>query len=89
MIPALAIIATAGEGVLGLLLLLGWKTRITALLSGALLVVFALAMTAALGAKAPLDFSVFSAAGGALLLAGCERLPVSLDELLARNRQGK
>jgi uncharacterized membrane protein YphA (DoxX/SURF4 family) len=28
MIPVLAIIATAGEGVLGLLLLLGWKTRI-------------------------------------------------------------
>ena len=89
MIPALAIIATAGEGVLGLLLLLGWKTRIAALLSGALLMLFALAMTAALGVKAPLDFSAFSAAGGALLLAGCERLPVSLDELLARNRQGK
>ena len=89
MIPALAIIATAGEGVLGLLLLLGWKTRITALLSGALLMLFALAMTAALGVKAPLDFSVFSAAGGALLLAGRECLPVSFDELLARNRPGK
>src|SRR5262245_23518748 len=59
MIPALAIIATAGEGVLGLLLLLGWKTRITALLSGALLMLFALAMTVASGVKAPLDFSVF------------------------------
>jgi uncharacterized membrane protein YphA (DoxX/SURF4 family) len=31
-IPALAIIATAAETLFGLLLVLGWKTRITALL---------------------------------------------------------
>jgi uncharacterized membrane protein YphA (DoxX/SURF4 family) len=37
MIPALAIIATAAETLFGLLLILGWKTRITALLSGVLL----------------------------------------------------
>ena len=34
MIPALAMIATVGETVLGLLLVLGWNTRIVALLSG-------------------------------------------------------
>ena len=64
-IPALAIIATAAEILFGLLLVLGWKTRTIALLSGVLLTTFALAMTMALGVKAPLDFSVFSAAGGA------------------------
>jgi uncharacterized membrane protein YphA (DoxX/SURF4 family) len=64
MIPALAIIATAAETLLGLLLVLGWKTRITALLSGVLLTTFALTMTVALGAKAPLNSSVFSAAEG-------------------------
>src|SRR5689334_20956044 len=58
MIPELATIATAAETVLGLLLVLGWKTRMTALLSGVLLTTFALTMTMALGVKAPLNFSV-------------------------------
>jgi uncharacterized membrane protein YphA (DoxX/SURF4 family) len=85
-IPALAIIATAAETLFGLLLVLGWKTRITALLSGVLLTMFALAMTMALGVKAPLNFSVFSAAGGALLLGVSANFPFSLDELFQRHR---
>jgi uncharacterized membrane protein YphA (DoxX/SURF4 family) len=88
-IPALAVVATAAETLFGLLLVLGWKTRITALLSGVLLIAFALTMTMALGVKAPLNFSVFSAAGGALLLGVCPDFPFSLDELLRRNRQAK
>ena len=89
MIPALAIVSTAAETLFGILLIPGWKTRTTALLSGVLLTSFALAMTVALGVKAPLDFSVFSAAGGALLLGACANFPFSLDELLRRNRQGR
>ena len=85
-IPVLATIATAAETLFGLLLVLGWKTRITALLSGVLLITFALTMTMALGVKAPLNLSVFSASGGALLLATCTDFPFSLDELLRRNR---
>src|SRR5215472_10448537 len=86
MIPVLATIATAAETLFGLLLVLGWKTRITALLSGVLLITFALTMTMALGVKAPLNLSVFSASRGALLLATCTDFPFSLDELLRRNR---
>jgi len=82
MIPAVALIATAAEALFGLLLVLGWKTRITAFLSGVLLTAFALAMTVALGAKAPLNFSVFSAAGGVFLLATSSEFPFSLDNLL-------
>jgi uncharacterized membrane protein YphA (DoxX/SURF4 family) len=82
-IPALAMTATAAETLFGLLLILGWKTRLVALLSGALLAIFALTMTVALGVKAPLNFSVFSAAGGALLLAARD-CPFSLDEVLRR-----
>jgi uncharacterized membrane protein YphA (DoxX/SURF4 family) len=82
-IPALAMTATAAETLFGLLLILGWKTRLVALLSGALLAIFALTMTVALGVKAPLDLSVFSAAGGALLL-GASDCPFSLDEVLRR-----
>ena len=82
MTPAVALIATAAEALFGLLLVLGWKTRITAFLSGVLLTAFALAMTVALGAKAPLNFSVFSAAGGAFLLATSSEFLFSLDHLL-------
>jgi uncharacterized membrane protein YphA (DoxX/SURF4 family) len=84
MIPVLATIVTAAETLFGLLLVLGWKTRITALLSGVLLITFALTMTMALGVKAPFNLSVFSAAGGSLLLATCANFPFSLDELLRR-----
>jgi uncharacterized membrane protein YphA (DoxX/SURF4 family) len=81
MIPALAVLATCAEILLGLLLLAGWQTRITALCSGMLLMIFGLAMTLALGIKAPLNFSVFSAAGGSLLLATCPAFPLSVDAL--------
>jgi uncharacterized membrane protein YphA (DoxX/SURF4 family) len=87
MIPSLAIISTAAEILFGLLLIFGWKTRTIALLSGLLLTTFALAMTTALGVKVPLDLSVFSAAGGALLLATSANFPFSLDELVRRNKQ--
>src|SRR5579859_5515435 len=63
--------------------------RLTSVLSGLLLISFALTMTIALGVKAPLNFSVFSAAGGALLLAARETFPFSVDELLRRNTPGK
>jgi uncharacterized membrane protein YphA (DoxX/SURF4 family) len=79
--PTLAIVATSAETVLGILLLLGWQTRTTALLSGGLLLLFAITMTGALGIKAPLDASVFSAAGGALLLASQTEYPFSIDQL--------
>jgi uncharacterized membrane protein YphA (DoxX/SURF4 family) len=79
--PSLAIVSTFAETLLGVLLLLEWQTRTTALLSGGLVLLFAVAMTGALGIKAPLDASVFSAAGGAFLLAGCAEYPFSIDQL--------
>jgi uncharacterized membrane protein YphA (DoxX/SURF4 family) len=84
MIPPLGVIATGAEILFGLLLLVGWHTRATALLSGLLLLSFGVAMTLALGVKAPLNFAVFTGVGGALLLANCESFPFSVDELLFR-----
>ena len=80
-IPTLAIVATGAEIILGLLLLLGWRTRITALLSGTLCLLFALTMTVALGIKAPLDASVFVDAGAGFLLASCAEYPFSIDHV--------
>ena len=82
-------IATAAETLFGLLSFSVGGLRLVALLSGALLTVFGLAMTVALGVKAPRNLSVFSAAGGALLLAEHADVPFSVDELLRRNRQEK
>jgi len=84
MIPLIGVIATGAEILFGLLLLIGWHTRAAALLTGLLLVTFAVAMTLALGVKAPLNFAVLTGVGGAFLLANCERFPFSLDELLSR-----
>src|SRR5678816_4042965 len=84
MIPALGVIATGAEILFGILLLVGWHTRAAALLSGLLLLTFGVAMTLALGVKAPLNFAVLTGVGGALVLANCERFPFSVDELLFR-----
>jgi uncharacterized membrane protein YphA (DoxX/SURF4 family) len=81
MIPALAVLSTGVEILFGLLLVAGWQTRITAACSGILLMTFGLAMTLALGIEAPLSFSVYSAAGGSLLLATCPTFPFSVDSL--------
>ena len=61
--------ATIAEAGLAIALLTGLGSRIVALASAALLASFALTMTVALGIKAPLDYSVFTAAAAALLLA--------------------
>ncbi|MDB6079777.1 MAG: DoxX family protein [Akkermansiaceae bacterium] len=70
---AAAVTATIAEAALGLGLLVPWRTKWIAGLSGLLLVSFALTMTFVLGPKAPLNYSVWSAAGGALVLAAISR----------------
>lgn len=69
LVPLLGWIATVAEVVLAIGLIIGWKLRWFAIASGLLLMSFALTMTAALGIKTPLDYSVFTAAAGAFLLA--------------------
>jgi len=66
--PALAVVVTAMEISLGLALLAGFRTRVASLGAAALLTVFALAMTVFTGVKSAFDYSVWSAATGALLL---------------------
>ena len=66
--PILATVVTIAESSLGLLLILGLWKRVVAGLSAGLLCLFALAMSVALGVKAPLDYSVFAAAGAATML---------------------
>lgn len=68
-IPFLAWAATAAELLLGIALVIGIWTRWVAVGAAAVLFLFGTAMAISFGIKSPLDYSVFSASGGALLLA--------------------
>lgn len=68
LIPALSVLETTIETVLGIALLVGVRQRIVAWCSAGLLLSFALTMSFALGVVAPLSYSVFTAFGAALLL---------------------
>ena len=67
-LPLLAWIVTIVEAILGVLLIIGFQKRMVALLSGMLLLVFAISMLLFSSVKAPLDYSVFTAAACAFLL---------------------
>ena len=78
--------ATVAETLCGILLIAGFKIRMASVLSGLLLLSFAMGMVTGLGIKTPFDYSVFSAAAAAFLLAfwGPDRF--TLDKLLNRSR---
>lgn len=68
LIPAVAAVETGIESLLGIWLLTGISPTLAAWSSAALLTLFAITMTTAQGIIAPISYSVFTAAGGALLL---------------------
>ena len=80
-----AFMASMGEILFGLLLLIGWKIRLTALGAGFLLLSFALCMWMALGIVAPLGYSVFTASGACFLLSTYPSYRWSLDAWIARS----
>ena len=75
-------IATIAEVAFGILLIIGYKTRLAALGSFSLLLGFGVCMTLSLGLKAPFNYSVFSASAGALLLTCLSDYKCSIDNLL-------
>ena len=78
--------ATVAETLFGILLIAGFRTRMASVLSGLLLLSFAMGMATGLGIKTPFDYSVFSAAAAAFFLAFCEPDRFTLDKLLNRSR---
>jgi len=81
-----AYVATCGEIVFSIFLVLGYKTRLTAYATTLLLMTFALTMTLALGPKAPLDYSVWTSIGAAFLLATQSEYTFSIDQLISKNK---
>ena len=82
----LAVAATTLEVLLPVLLLIGYKTRIAAIGSGFLLLLFALGMTISFGAKAPLDYSVWTGAAASFLLSTIATYRYSVDQAVASTR---
>jgi putative oxidoreductase len=68
-IPFLARAATVCETCFGILLILGLWPRWISLGSAILLAMFGTAMAISFGLKSPMDYSVYSASGAAVLLA--------------------
>lgn len=75
----LGLLATFFEIVFGCFLIIGFKTRSTALGTAALLLLFAIAMAVSNTIKTPLDYSVLTSAAAALLLSAIERTSFALD----------
>lgn len=71
--------ATILETVFALLLILGYKTKWTAIGTGFLILMFALSMSISLGIKAPLDYSVWVGSAAAFLLSSQNQFPFSID----------
>ncbi len=85
-VPTVGWLATICEITFGLALLVGYRTRLAAILSGLLTLAFAISMVFAVGIHAPLNYSVFAVSAGAFLLAGAERYPWTVDNWRLRTR---
>lgn len=85
LIPTFGIIATAAELLFGICLVIGFKTEMFAKLSGALMLLFALAITFSTGIKGAFDYSVFAASAGAFALSTMNEKYLELDLLFSKN----
>lgn len=77
--------ATVAETVFGFLLIVGFRIRETAFLSGIMLILFAAGMTLGLGVREPLDYSVYTASAASFLLAAYPQSLYSIDALIGKS----
>jgi putative oxidoreductase len=85
LIPALAVMATIGEGTLGLAMLLGVRTRLAAASSAVLLVVFGTAMV--LSGLSQFQYNVYLMAAAGWALATIDASALSVDGVVKRLRR--
>jgi putative oxidoreductase len=80
----MALLATIGEALFGILLIIGYKTKLASLGSFALTFIFALCMAIFLGPRLPFNYSVFADSAAALLLATIPTYQWSIDHYLTK-----
>ncbi|KIC00796.1 hypothetical protein OA88_17255 [Flavobacterium sp. JRM] len=83
-VNVMGIIATLAEVLFGVLLIIGFKTKLSAYGSFALTLSFALSMLLFAGYRAPFNYSVFTASAASLLLASIPVYNWSIDKLLSK-----
>ena len=86
-VPFLAVAATVCEAIFGTLLLLGFFTRIAALGSGLLSLLFAVSMAISFGIESPLGYSVFTVSAASFLLAAVPAYSWSVDHYLISQKK--
>jgi uncharacterized membrane protein YphA (DoxX/SURF4 family) len=86
-IPAFAILASIGEAVFGALLLIGFFTRMAAIGSGILSLLFAFSMAISFGIESPLGYSVFTLSAASFLLSTLPEYSWSIDALRLKNKE--
>jgi len=74
--------ASIAELSFGIFLIIGFRTRLVAIGSFGITLIFSLCMATFLGVKAPFNYSVFAVSAGALLLSAIPGYEYSLDNLL-------
>ena len=79
-----AVIATTGEIIFGLMLIIGFKLRFAALCSAVLALLFAISMTISFGVFKPLAYSVYTVSAACFLLSTLEDYDYSLDKILKK-----
>jgi putative oxidoreductase len=84
--PFFAIAATACEGTFGLLLLIGLFTRVAAIGSSVLALLFAISMAISAGIDSPLGYSVFTLSAASFLLSAMPGYKWSLDNVFFKNK---
>lgn len=77
-------IATIAEVVFGILLIVGFKTKLTTIGSFALTLTFAVSMLFFAGYRAPFNYSVFSVSAASLLLSTLTAYKWSIDDYLKK-----
>ncbi|PZS20194.1 MAG: hypothetical protein DLM57_02225 [Pseudonocardiales bacterium] len=82
--PALAVLATVAEIVIGTALLLGFRLQLAALAAAVLLAMYAMSMMVSLPAAQQFHYNVIVLAAGMLALSTVTRAPFTVDSALAR-----
>lgn len=86
MVNVMGSIATIAEAVIGILLIIGYKTKYAAIASCLLTLIFILSMTVFLGIKAPINYAVFVTCTSSLLLSKISSYEWSLDNFLQKTK---
>ena len=83
----LAILATIGELLFGLLLIIGWNTRFAATGTGLLTGCFAIVMFVQGGFVSPVNYSVFAVSAAGFVLGALPSYAWSIDAILNKNKK--